>query len=290
VELINPPQSYPLSLGPEGLYLSTLGFGVNIPPDVGGGVWWEHDSVSVDFDEDFLVEASLRIVEAPDHSVNLDTSWPRPGYTIAVSDVNLRFFWIGFGSGHVFLSNTAFGQYGSSNTVDVSFDTTDQHHVYRLQRASGGVGAALLIDGVPTLELAELGPLDGSAGVPIYFGDGTFWANSASHMAWVRVLENATAVALDPGKRELLHARPLASPARDLAVAFHAGAAGSLLLETFDLAGRRVAGSVRPVAAGESGTLSSAVGGAGVYFYRARLSPSSGAAPVSATGRVVVVR
>ncbi len=80
-EDIMPPTAYPVSVGPDGLYLSTLGFGVNVPPDVGGGVWWSRSGLGIDFTQDFAVEVSVKIVSAPDHSINTSSGWPRPGYT-----------------------------------------------------------------------------------------------------------------------------------------------------------------------------------------------------------------
>src|SRR5262249_46832737 len=62
---------------------------------------------------------------------------------------------------------------------------TDAHHVYRLQRAGGGVGATLLIDGVVRLTLASIGPVENS-GPLVYFGDPTYWANSESYTSMVR--------------------------------------------------------------------------------------------------------
>jgi hypothetical protein len=38
-----------------------------------------------------------------------------------------------FGSGEGFLSHTAFGTYSTPNAVHTTFNTTDQHHVYRIE-------------------------------------------------------------------------------------------------------------------------------------------------------------
>ncbi len=78
-----------------------------------------------------------------------------------------------------------FGAYGSANTVTLAFNTTDAYHVYRIEQAEGGVGATLVIDGVPRLTLAALGPVQGSGGL-VYFGDPTYWANSESYTTLVR--------------------------------------------------------------------------------------------------------
>ncbi|MFN8176442.1 MAG: hypothetical protein U0167_00800 [bacterium] len=290
-ESINPPQSYPCSVGPEGLFLDTTGFGINVPRDVGGAVWWSHEVTDIDFTQDFVIEASVRIVSAPDGSLNTDVGWPRPGYMIAVSDVNERFFWLGFGSGTVFLSNDAYGHYGEPNTVVANFNTTDAHHVYRMQRAAGGVGAALFIDGVPALELPAIGPV--TAAPLIYFGDGTFWANSSSHTSWVRVDGPASVGANLWPAASPLRASPLGNPSGAPRVAFSSGRAGTLSFEMFDVAGRRVEGIHRLVSAGDSGTFDApGTLRAGVYFYRLALSPSSGLAgePVVSAGRLVLVR
>ncbi len=185
LEDINPVMAYPLSAGGGDLHLSTLGFGVNVPVDNGGGVWFQRSDVAINFNQDFIVEASVRIVSAPDHSINPVSGWPRPGYALTVYDVQGRLFWVGLGSGEVFLSNTAFGMYGTANTATMQFNTTDAHHVYRISRAAGGIGATLSIDGVPRLTLPATGPVENSGGL-VYFGDPTYWANSESLTAWVR--------------------------------------------------------------------------------------------------------
>jgi hypothetical protein len=111
-EDIPPPMPSPVGVADGDLHLSTLGFGNNVPPNNGGGVWWERTDVAIDFSTDFAVEARLRIASAPDHSVNTESGWPRPGYALTVYDTHGRLFWVGFGGGEIFLSNTAFGQYG----------------------------------------------------------------------------------------------------------------------------------------------------------------------------------
>ncbi|MEO5616280.1 MAG: hypothetical protein ABIS67_00770 [Candidatus Eisenbacteria bacterium] len=283
----DPPASIVPDLGPEGLHLSTLHLAST--GATGGGLWWSLDGLALDFTQDFAIEASVRIDSAPDHSVNEATGWPRPGYGIALSDVNRRFLWVGLGSGEVFLSHTAYGQYGSSNTVHASFNTTDQHHVYRIERGPGGVGAALRIDGALVLQLPTLGSADGSAGPSIYFGDVTFWANSESHTAWVR----AFTPTLDVGPRqpsELLWAKTLGGAVGRSSVAYGAGAAGSLVIEVFDPAGRRVEHSRREVSNGETGRFKPAKSlRDGLYFYRLRLEPSAGR-EVEASGKFVLVR
>ncbi len=157
-EDISPPTPYPASVDAEGLYLNTLGFGTNSPPGNGGGVWWSITQLGIDFAQDFALEADVKILTALDHTINVETGWPRPGYALSLTDVNGRSFWVGLGSGEIFLSNTFYGHYGESNTVTAPFVTTDQHHVYRLERAPGGVGAALRIDGGLVLVLTEMGP------------------------------------------------------------------------------------------------------------------------------------
>lgn len=183
-EDISPPMEYVLGVGGAALHLSTLGFASSGAE--GGGVWWEHAAPAINFNNDFIVEASVRIAAAPDHSINTSSGWPRPGSTIAVYDTAGRIFWVGLGSHEIFLSNTAFGQYGSANTVTLAFDTTDMFHLYHLQRAAGGVGATLWIDGLPRLTLPALGPVESGPGGLVYFGDPTYWANSDSYTNWVR--------------------------------------------------------------------------------------------------------
>ena len=116
--------------------------------------------------------------------MNPQSGWPRPGYTLAVYDVNGRVFWLGLGASEIFLSNTAFGQYGTDNTPTLAFNTTDTHHTYRIERLGGG--AMLLIDGVPRLSVFSQGPVESGPGGLVYFGDPTYWANSESHTAWAR--------------------------------------------------------------------------------------------------------
>ncbi len=183
IEDINPPMSYPSGVASGLLHLSTLGFAAT--GLAGGGVWWQRNDIAVDFEHDFYVAASVRILSAPDHSVNPQTGWPRPGYTLAVNDVHGRLFWVGLGSSEIFLSNTAFGNYNSPNTVTLAFNTTDAQHVYALTHTDGGTGATLWIDDVPRLTLPSLGPVESSESL-LYFGDPTYWANSESHTAWVR--------------------------------------------------------------------------------------------------------
>ncbi|HEY3412477.1 MAG TPA: hypothetical protein VGM51_05370 [Armatimonadota bacterium] len=179
-----PPGPYPLEIVGGDLHLSTLGLqsdGVN-----GAAVYWQRGDVPIDFGNGVAVEARLRIASAPDRAVNPATGWPRPGYSVAVYDAHGHMFWVGFGSGRVFLSNTSYGLYDSPNTVDMPFDTTDSHHTYRL--AVSTTGATLEIDGVQRLAMAGLGPVEGTAGGngQVWFGDGTYWANSDSYTSWVR--------------------------------------------------------------------------------------------------------
>lgn len=283
----DPPASIVPNLGPEGLYFSTLH--LQSTGAFGGGIWWTMGGLGLDFTQDFAVDASVRIVSAPDHTVNIATGWPRPGYGIAISDVNSNFLWVGMGSGEVFLSHTAYGAYNSSNTVHAPFNTTDQHHVYRIERGPGGIGAALRIDGALVLHLPTLGSPDGSASASIYFGDPTYWANSESHTAWVR----AFTPTLDVGPRpssELLWAKALGGTAGRSSIAYGAGAAGSLTIEVFDPAGRRVEQSRCEVSAGETGRFEPARSlRDGLYFYRLRLAPAEGR-EVEASGKFVRVR
>ena len=287
-EDIMPPTGYPVSVDPDGLYLSTLAFGTNDPPNFGGGVWWSNDSLGIDFTEDFAVEASVKILTAPNHSINRDTGWPRPGYAIAVTDVHGTSFWVGLGSGEVFLSNTFYGQYGTPNTVYTSFVTTDQHHVYRIERASGGVGAALRIDGVLKLELPALGPVESTE--TLYFGDPTYWANSESYTAWVRYEVPGNVGVIPPSPSRLLWVSPMGNPARTMRIGFTSPLAGTLTLEVFDLMGRPVERFHRIVSLGQSGSFeSSQVLPAGIYIYRVTLAPPIGNDIVS-SGRIAIVR
>jgi hypothetical protein len=283
----DPPAAIIPDLGPEGLHFSTLN--LQSTGELGGGIWWTKDGLGLEFNQDFAVEARVRIVSAPDHTVNIPTGWPRPGYGIAISDVNGNFLWVGMGSGEVFLSHTAYGAYNSSNTVDAPFNTTDRHHVYRIERGPGGVGAALRIDGMLVLQLATLGSPDGSAGPSIYFGDLTYWANSESHTDWVRVFTPTLDVA-PADTRGDLWTRTLGGAAGRSSVAYGAGAAGSLSFEVFDPAGRRVEHSRREVSAGDTGRFEPAKSlRGGLYFYRVRLEPASGRA-AEASGKLVLVR
>ena len=287
-EQLSPAMPYPLEVTGNALHFSTMGFASNDPVNEGAGVWWSRTDVTLDFQEQFEVEASVRIAQAPDHAVGGGLGWPRPGYTISVHDVHGRLLWIGFGSNEVFLSNTAFGSYGSSNTVHTSFVTTDAQHLYRLEPGPGGVGAALLIDGVQRLVLPALGPAEQAGGL-VYFGDGTFWTNSESFTAWVRY--RGATVSVDTQRRaDRLRVAPTACPARRASLSFRAEEAGRLSFELFDASGRRVDLAERDVAEGEHGVHEAA--GAhqnGLYFYRARLVPASGRES-QVSGRFVLVR
>jgi len=66
-------------------------------------------------------------------------------------------------SSQALLLNTAYGQYNSANTVTTPFNTTDAPHLYRIERAAGGVGAARRIDGIIRLELPAFGPVESDA-------------------------------------------------------------------------------------------------------------------------------
>jgi len=200
------------------LHLSTLGLAAT--GSTGGGVHWMRTDVPVDFSGDFAVEQDLQIVSAPDGSVNTANGWPRPGYQLEVMDIHQKVFWVGFGSGQVFLSNDVYGQYGSANTITACFNTTDRHRLYRIQRAAGGVGASLLIDGVPVLTLNSLGPTY-RGGPFVMFGDGTCWANSESHTAFVRCAASEAGVGPSPSAAWLV-AAPVRNPASELKLGFRA--------------------------------------------------------------------
>ncbi len=198
-----------------------------------------------------------------------------------------RAFWVGLGTTEIFLSNTFYGQYGQSNTLTTPFVTTDQHHVYRIERASGGVGAALRIDGVLVLELPALGAAETTEGVT--FGDPTYWANSESYTGWVRYETPATAVVTTPARPSPLWVGPFGNPASTVSIGFASSLAGTLTLELFDVAGRRVGRSQRIVSVGQSGSFEpSRALPAGIYFYRASLAATGN--DVVLKGRVTVVR
>lgn len=288
MEDIQPVAAYPLGVAAGELHLSTLGFGSNVPPNVGGGVWWQRHDVPLDFSGDFAIELDAKIVDAPDHATNQVAGWPRPGYALAAYDVQGRLFWLGLGRGEVMLSNTTFGFYGTANTLTIPFNTTDAHHVYRIERAAGGIGAALRIDGVKRLELPAFGPVLNDSAL-IYFGDPTYWANSESFTSMVRV-SSPTLGVRPPTSGEPLWVRPLGSPARRMAVAYAAHEPGVLTLDVFDVTGRRVATTRREVAAGQSGTIELPDAQAdGLYYYRATLAGGS-ARDAVASGRIVVIR
>lgn len=250
-------------------------------------MWFQRSDQSVDFSSDFSVEATVRIVSAPNHSINTDAGWPRPGYALVVYDVSGRIFWIGLGTSEVFLANTSYGHYGEGNTVAVAFNTTDRSHVYRIERAPGGVGAALRIDGVIRAQLPLLGGIENTGGL-VYFGDPTYWANSESFTLGVRygnvVLDVAPA-----GQSVLLSAKPVGVPSRSLAIDFSAGASGALVCEMFDTGGRRVARSEREVSGSGSGRFEAPEAHReGIYFYRLRLTAESGHVSEK-SGRIVLI-
>ncbi len=182
-EDLDPVVPYGYGLVGSDLHISTTN--LQASGQFGGGAWVQRTDVTIDFNQPWVVEARLRIVSAPDHSVNPPTGWPRPGYTLAIYDIHGRLFWVGLGSGEVFLSNTAFGQYGTSNTVTTAFNTTDAFHTYRLTRDAASGGAVLFIDGVQQLVMLSQGPVE-NTGAVAYFGDPTYWANSDSYTSWFR--------------------------------------------------------------------------------------------------------
>jgi hypothetical protein len=166
------------------LHVSTLGWPAG--GDIGGGIWWDRSDVPITFASGAALELRMRVVSAPDRSINPASGWPRPGLAMYVSDSTGRIYWVGFGSGRVFLSNSVFGAYDSPNTLDIAFNTTDAHHVYRIE--AGPSGAVLLIDGVQ--RIGPIGP--GAPGSPsatgvAYFGDLTYWANGEAYISSFRI-------------------------------------------------------------------------------------------------------
>lgn len=283
-ESVAPPGPYDAGLGPEGLHLSTLGLASTGAE--GGAVTWVREGLPLDFSQDFAVEIRVRIVSAPDRSVGT-SGWPRPGYALWATDTAGRTLWIGFGSTELFLSNTAYGQYGSANTVTHAVSTTDAVHTYRLERRPAG-GAALRIDGALALELSTLGPVESASGnAAIFFGDPTYWANSESHTQVVRLFgPNVSASASSPDR--LLQAHPIANPSQRPGLSYRTGGAGRLSLELFDASGRRVHRSEEDVPAGRTGSLFVPAGHSnGLLFYRLRLDSTDGIAQVA--GRLVAL-
>ena len=172
--------------------------------------------------------------------------------------------------------------------MTAAFNTTDAHHTYRIERAAGGVGAALRVDGVLRAELPALGPAEGSGGL-VYFGDPTYWANSESYTSSVRYATANLGVE-HPGSFGLLWARPLGCPSTVLGLAYRAESAGMLSIEIFDSAGRRIAGAGHDVVAGEGGNFEAqGAHPAGLYLYRVRLAVRTGGGS-QVTGRIVVAR
>ncbi len=192
IQDLNPVVGYPLSIDNGQLSFSTLGLATS--GAIGGGVYWLRDDVSINFTSNFAVEARVKILQAPNRSINQQNGWPRPGYGITVVDVTGRVFWVGFGNNEIFLSNSLFGQYGSANTVTLAFNTTDAFHTYRIERGTSGTGATLRIDGVPRLSIASAGVPESGSGL-VYFGDPTYWANSESLTTMVRYTSNAACTA-----------------------------------------------------------------------------------------------
>lgn len=175
-----PPQDARIEGG--ALFFSTLD--LQATGSEGGALWWQREDVEIDLAAGVTLEARVRIVDSQ-YRTNPGTGWPRPGYTLAVYDRAGRLVWIGIGSERVFLSNTAFGQFGTVDTVDMAFDSTDGYHTYRIDAGPGG--ASLTVDGVPRLSLPRLGPVEAPQAHGLaYFGDPTYWANSAVYTAWFR--------------------------------------------------------------------------------------------------------
>ncbi len=178
-----PPPAFTLEVVGNDLHVSTLNWQAD--GTHGGGLWWDRTDVPIHFASGAALECRLRIVTAPDRRVNTAGN-PRPGFALDLQEQAGRTYWVGFGSGRLFLSNTFFGQYDTANTLDMAFDTTAAHHVYRIEAT--GAGAVLLIDGVQ--RLGPIGPGPASFPTPngiAYFGDPTYWTNSEVYVSWFRV-------------------------------------------------------------------------------------------------------
>jgi len=185
-EDMNPVTAYPLEVNGSGLYFNTMGFDDNWPvTNMGASVYWSRIDMSISFASDFAVEARVKIISAPNHSINMQDGWPRPGFCMCVRNTSGSAFWIGLGTSEIFLSNYEYGHYGSADTVTTDFNTTDDYHVYRIERKIGGNGATLRIDGNEVLTINGIGPSI-VGGSRVYIGDGTYWANSEAYIDWVR--------------------------------------------------------------------------------------------------------
>ena len=167
---------------------STLPFsdGACPTPSEPNYVNWRLDEVGLDFADEPVVEARLRITSSQ-YGTNGCNGWARPGFMLFANATDGRTYRVGFGSGQIFLTNGAYLVFGDPGVVETSFDTTDGFHDYRLEMSD--TGAVLRIDGAEVLSVP--------AGVPIGvtsaagFGDPTVWANSAVAVQRVRITSSA---------------------------------------------------------------------------------------------------
>jgi len=135
---------------------------------------WVADDVDFTFTEGVVFELVAR-VEVSQFNANPCEDWPRPGFGFGMVDADARRFWVGIGSGEIFLASEAFEPFGHPGIVTVPFDSTDGVHTYRLE--IDGPDATLLIDGDDILSLGSYGSADGGA-ASVWTGDPTSWANS----------------------------------------------------------------------------------------------------------------
>ena len=103
-------------------------------------------------------------------------------------------------------------------------------------------------------------------------------------------IEVAAAGVEPPGIQSLLWAAPLGNPASRLRIGFRTAEAGRLILEAFDLCGRRLMHAEREVSAAANGSFTEIVPvRPGLVFYRVRLVARSGRTAES-NGRVALLR
>lgn len=158
-----------------------------------------------------------------------------------------------------------------------------------LHEDAGDYGQTVTVDGAPNVnDVANLLDIDRQGrpgGVPIAHTDrGPDQVDPAPATAVAESRADAGAV---------LFAAPARNPSRELSLTFACGEAGTLTLEWFDLAGRRLARESRVVSAGERGSWNSgtALSGTarGLVFYRAVLRTEGGVA-FESSGKAVAIR
>jgi len=184
-----------VSLGAGELEVSSMPFTQNTCDSTSEPqfVFWRPEVLEIDFAAGARLSARLRVV-ASQYEILPCVFWYRPGFSFAlVSTTTRQAFWSGLGESRVFLSNDFYAPSGSPAVVEAPLVTTDAFHDYELEVL--GTRAVLSVDGVPLLELNELGPV--LSGASSWIGDGTVWANSHTLIERFAIAAGGCAADLD---------------------------------------------------------------------------------------------